>query len=110
MTEEGKWVTINGAHVFVKEGQSPMDAFIREKSELSKIKTQKGKMAYLSDKYKDKLRYPITAIKVKKFATGDRKTGKYDWQYYARTKSNQDIYVMNSLEELDEKLAKAIYK
>lgn len=29
--EDGRWVTINGAHVFVKEGQSPMDAFIKQK-------------------------------------------------------------------------------
>lgn len=29
--EDGQWVTINGAHVFVKEGQHPMDAFIRQK-------------------------------------------------------------------------------
>lgn len=29
--DEGKWITINGAHVFLKDGQSPMDAFIRSK-------------------------------------------------------------------------------
>lgn len=29
--DEGRWVTINGAHVFIKDGQSPMDAFIRQK-------------------------------------------------------------------------------
>lgn len=29
MKEEGRWITINGTHVFVKEGQSVMDAFIR---------------------------------------------------------------------------------
>lgn len=28
---EGKWITINGKHIFLKEGQSPMDAFIRSK-------------------------------------------------------------------------------
>ena len=27
----GRWVTINGAHVWLEEGQSPMDAFIRQK-------------------------------------------------------------------------------
>lgn len=31
MEEDGMWVTINGAHVFIKEGQSPMDAFIKQK-------------------------------------------------------------------------------
>lgn len=31
--EDGRWVTINGTHVFVKDGQSPMDAFIRQKLE-----------------------------------------------------------------------------
>ena len=29
--EDGNWVTINGAHVFIKEGQNPMDAFIKQK-------------------------------------------------------------------------------
>ena len=29
--QNGRWVTINGAHVFIKDGQSPMDAFIRQK-------------------------------------------------------------------------------
>lgn len=28
--EEGRWVTINGTHVFIKDGQSLMDAFIRQ--------------------------------------------------------------------------------
>lgn len=31
MNEDGRWITINGAHVFLKEGQSPMDAFIKQK-------------------------------------------------------------------------------
>lgn len=35
--EDGRWVTINGAHVFVKDGQSPMDAFIRNKGKDDKI-------------------------------------------------------------------------
>ena len=32
----GRWVTINGAHVFVKEGQNPMDAFIKQKGGIQK--------------------------------------------------------------------------
>lgn len=32
MQEEGRWVTINGTHVFVKNGQSPIDALIRQKT------------------------------------------------------------------------------
>lgn len=28
--DNGKWITINGRHIFLKEGQSPMDAFIRK--------------------------------------------------------------------------------
>ena len=31
MNENGRWVTMNGRHVFIKDGQSPMDAFIRQK-------------------------------------------------------------------------------
>ena len=34
--EDGRWITINGAHVFVKDGQSPMDAFIRQKGGIQK--------------------------------------------------------------------------
>lgn len=33
--QNGRWVTINGAHVFLKDGQSPMDAFIRQQSNKS---------------------------------------------------------------------------
>ena len=29
--ENGRWVTMNGVHVFIKDGQSPMDAFIKQK-------------------------------------------------------------------------------
>ena len=32
----GRWVTINGAHVFVKDGQNPMDAFIKQKGGIQK--------------------------------------------------------------------------
>lgn len=28
----GKWVTINGTHVYIEDGQSPMDAFIRKEA------------------------------------------------------------------------------
>lgn len=28
--EDGRWITINGTHVFVKHGQSPMDAYIKK--------------------------------------------------------------------------------
>lgn len=30
--EEGRWITINGSHVFVKDGQSPIDALVRNKN------------------------------------------------------------------------------
>ena len=73
------------------------------------MKTQKEKIKYINDKYKEKLKYPINVFKVKKFWTGDTKTGKYDWQYNAKTKSNQSI-MTKSLEELDERLSKEIYK
>lgn len=29
--ENGKWVTINGTHVLIKDGENPMNAFIRQK-------------------------------------------------------------------------------
>lgn len=28
---KGRWVTMNGRHVFIKDGQDPMDAFIKSK-------------------------------------------------------------------------------
>lgn len=28
--DSGRWITINGTHVFVKDGQSPMDAYVRK--------------------------------------------------------------------------------
>ena len=36
MQENGRWVTMNGTHVFIKDGQSPMDAFIKQKGKVSK--------------------------------------------------------------------------
>lgn len=38
MNEDGRWITINGTHVFVKKGQNPMDAFIRKQTELKNKK------------------------------------------------------------------------
>lgn len=36
MNEDGKWVTMNGTHVFIKEGQNPMDAFIKQRGKEKK--------------------------------------------------------------------------
>lgn len=41
MEEDGRWVTMNGVHIFIKDGQSPMDAFIRNQTENKK--TEKAK-------------------------------------------------------------------
>lgn len=35
--QDGRWVTINGTHVFLKDGQSPMDAFIRNSQQNNKL-------------------------------------------------------------------------
>lgn len=40
--DEGKWITINGAHVFLKEGQSPMDAFVRDGAKEHKVVFRSG--------------------------------------------------------------------
>lgn len=116
--EEGKWITLkDGRRILLKpkpivlnDTNVYMNSKLRNKvSDINKIKTQKEKIQYINKTYENKLRYPISAIKVKKFWTGDKKTGKYDWQYTANTKSGQMI-ATNSLEELDEKLKKEIYK
>lgn len=61
--DNGRWVTINGAHVFVKDGQSPMDAFIRQKGgksdyenieNLSKSKALNKNYSDSLDKARDK--------------------------------------------------------
>lgn len=36
MKEDGVWRTINGARVFIRNGETPMDAFIRQKSKKKK--------------------------------------------------------------------------
>lgn len=78
-------------------------------NDFNKIKKQKDKIGYISEKYKEKLSYPIEATKVKNWSTGDQKTGKYHYEYHAKTKNKQDIYT-NSLEEMLEKIQKDIYK
>ena len=80
-------------------------------SSLNSIKTQRGKVEYINNKYKSILRYPIDVIKVKNYDTGDLKTGKYHWQYTAtlkpigNSKLSENIST-NSLEELDSRLKK----
>lgn len=39
--QDGRWVTINGQHIFIKDGQSPMDAFIRQTGGKKKKKAKK---------------------------------------------------------------------
>ena len=39
--QDGRWVTMNGAHVFIKNGQSPMDAFIKQKGGTKKVDYKK---------------------------------------------------------------------
>ncbi len=38
MADEGQWVTINGQHILIKDGESPMSAYIRH---LNKIRNEK---------------------------------------------------------------------
>lgn len=49
MEEEGKWITLNGTHIFVKKGQNPMDAFIK----------QKGGKWKKPEKYEDTFEYGV---------------------------------------------------
>lgn len=39
--KNGRWVTINGTHVFIKDGQSPIDAFVRQKGKSKKEDEEK---------------------------------------------------------------------
>lgn len=34
--EDGRWITINGTHVFVKDGENPMEAFNNQKGKIQK--------------------------------------------------------------------------
>ncbi|MBR5227551.1 MAG: hypothetical protein IKV94_02830 [Clostridia bacterium] len=72
-------------------------------------KTQSQLLKEINDKYKSKLAYHIEATKVKNFTTGDLKTGKYHYEYHARTKNGYDIYA-KKIEEIDKELKKDIYK
>lgn len=64
--ENGRWVTINGAHVFVKDGQSPMDAFI--KHEKTKKEINKKINTYSTDAYSGQVNM-VKEIKNKKGET-----------------------------------------
>lgn len=58
--EQGRWVTINGTHVFIKNGQSPMDAFIRQKGKNKKVDYKK----YLEERDKTTDKYIAVGGKV----------------------------------------------
>lgn len=52
MQEGGRWVTINGTHVYIKDGQSIMDAFIRNEANKGKANAEKyddSSFKYLPD-------------------------------------------------------------
>jgi len=40
--DDGVWRTINGQHIFIKEGQSPMDAFIKQTGKNNRKKEDKA--------------------------------------------------------------------
>lgn len=40
--KDGRWITINGRHIFIKDGQSPIDALIRQKVKNNKISNKKN--------------------------------------------------------------------
>ena len=115
------WVTLkDGRKVLIKTTSAYMNNKIKNEykikrkdnngiNEMDIIKTQSGKIKFINDTYKDILRFPITAIKVKKWITGDKKTGKYDWQYDAVLKPKpgstlSEHISTNSLEEMYNKL------
>lgn len=68
----GRWVTMNGRHVFIKDGQSPMDAFIRQsnKKMTEEEKTEEGRriknelQKFNSSKYEDGTYNVLTGEKV----------------------------------------------
>jgi len=57
MTSKGQWITINGQHILVEEGETPMTAYIRhmgkkntKKIEPKKVKTETNKFG-IDDPY-----------------------------------------------------------
>lgn len=91
MNDDGKWVTINGTHVFIENGQSPMDAFIRQKGKNKKI-TLKD----FNHKYREYLRGSCS--------------GKGKFGLYSITLKNGKLLVASSLKDLEEDLLKEIEK
>ena len=64
------FTTKQGKHIFVDDGQSPMDAFIRSKGESSLQKEHKNKIKELNnDKYKDGT-YDLDTMKSVNFDSG----------------------------------------
>lgn len=61
----GRWITINGTHVFIKDGQSPIDALVRQSKDKDRNKNYKGQQ------YRDTLKN----LKGKEDGTYDLDTG-----------------------------------
>lgn len=71
--DDGHWITINGTHVFVKDGQNPMDAFIRQKANKNKQEFGKSELeSDLTDEDKEVLNYYV------------KNAGAYDVNYVLR--------------------------
>lgn len=59
---EGRWVTINGTHVFVKDGQSPMDAFVRQGANKEK-NVSNNETSYTKETFKDYIEKELEDVK-----------------------------------------------
>lgn len=69
---KGRWVTMNGRHIFIKDGQNPMDALIKSKGKSQKKKEGKVSKETNGANYRSTLKN----LKGKEDGTYDLDTGK----------------------------------
>lgn len=98
MNDDGKWITINGTHVFIKDGQSPMDAFIR----------QQGKTEEQKQKEKEQLKeeLKVKTEELHKFVENNTIYG----QYMTGSQMAKYIELHKEIEDIKYKLETQYYK
>lgn len=99
--EDGRWVTMNGTHVFIKDGQSPMDAFIKQKGGKKDITVDLlTEKIYKIEDFKDLERDELIKIR-------DEVTEKINWLVTSEYYDSKKFKILSANEK---KLNKLIFK